>query len=108
MRKSVRYLLVLFFCLAISSAITTPMLAADSTESNMITTLVNGGPVAVLAFIIWFQARADGKQNKEQWQSTCKELIAMKEADIKSREDNTRAMTQLTDTIKIITSRNPQ
>jgi len=71
-------------------------------ESSVIDALVSGGPVAILAFIIWFQARADNKINQDQWRNTCDELVQLKRDDIKSREDNTRAMQELTDTVKQI------
>jgi len=70
----------------------------------MIDAVITGGPVAILAFIIWFQARADAKDNKEQWTTMCHEMIELKRDDIKSRDSNTKALQELTDTVKIATS----
>jgi len=70
-------------------------------EQGFLDALISGGPVAILAFIIWIQSRADGKQNRDQWQTTCKELMDLKRDDIRSRDSNTKAMQELTDTVKI-------
>ena len=104
MRKSTRYLIALFILTVILSVTVQPVMAMDNT-AGLIDAVVSGGPVAVLAFIIWWQSRADGKQNKEQWQQTCGELMQLKAADIKSREENTRAMQALTDAIAEMTKR---
>jgi len=75
-------------------------------EQGMLDALVSGGPVAILAFIIWWQARQDSKDNKEQWTAMCKEMMELKRDDIKSRDENTKAMQQLTDTIRDISNHN--
>lgn len=100
MRKSTRYLIVLFIISVLISVMAQPVVAADST-SGLLDAVVSGGPVAVLAFIIWWQARADGKQNKEQWQQTCGELMELKKDDIRSRDENTKALQRLTDMLAV-------
>jgi hypothetical protein len=96
MRKSTRILIVLFVILVMLSCYVQPVAAADET-SGLLDAMVSGGPIAVLAFIIWLQARADGKNNREQWQQTCGELMELKKDDIRSRDENTKALQQLTD-----------
>jgi len=85
--------------------VTTQPIIAATDEQGLLSAVVSGGPVAVLAFIIWFQARADNKQNKEQWQRTCEDLIALRKTDIDSRNANTQSMQELTDVIKQIANR---
>jgi len=75
-------------------------------EQGVLDALISGGPVAILAFIIWWQARADNKDNKDQWTLMCHEMVQLKKDDIKSRDDNTRALQELTDTVKEATGSN--
>jgi len=96
---------VLFIFLVVLSCTIQPVVAA-SESSGVLDAVVSGGPVAVLAFIIWLQARADGKKNREQWQQTCGELMELKKDDIRSRDENTQALQRLTDMLAV-TGRSP-
>jgi hypothetical protein len=100
MRKSTRLFIVMFFVLLFVATLIQPVRASTDSPSGLLDAVVSGGPVAVLAFIIWWQSRADSKNNREQWQTTCKELMEIKKDDIKSREDNTKALQELSDTVK--------
>jgi hypothetical protein len=77
-------------------------ISSSATETGIIDALVSGGPVAILAFIIWWQARADSKNNRDQWQATCKELVDLKRDDIRSRDENTKALQKLTDIVDAV------
>lgn len=68
-------------------------------ESILIETLATGGPTAVLALIIFLMYRRDRNNTEHMWRESKKftedRLNELIERDQKSREDNTKAVTEL-------------
>ena len=74
-------------------------------EFTLIDVLASGGPVAVLAGIIFVMYRRDVNNHREQWQEITKELLQCRKDDIRSRDDGTRATTELTVAIRFLSER---
>jgi len=68
-------------------------------ESILIETLATGGPTAVLALIIFLMYRRDRNNTEHMWRESKKftedRLDEIIEKDQKSREENTKALTEL-------------
>jgi len=68
-------------------------------ESSIIDAVVSGGPVAVLALIIFLMYRKDRRDTERRVHDVhsahSERLEALLEKDQKTREDNTMALTEL-------------
>ena len=73
-------------------------------ELNLIETLASGGPVAILAFLIFWMYRRDKKASEDRindiHEAHSKRLDSLLRKDQKSREKNTKAITELTTYIR--------
>ena len=79
-------------------------------ESVLVESLVTGGPVAILAFIIFWMYRKDRKDTEQRihdiHESHSGRLESFLEKDQETREDNTKALAELTDYLKMKNGRN--
>ena len=68
-------------------------------ELSLVDALISGGPVAVLAGIIFWMYRIDRKSNEKRihdvHEAHSERLEHLLEKDQESREDNTKALTEL-------------
>lgn len=68
-------------------------------ESVLLDALVKGGPVAILALVIFWMYRIDRKGSEKRihdvHEAHSERLENLLEKDQESREDNTRALTEL-------------
>ena len=68
-------------------------------ELSLVDALISGGPVAVLAGIIFWMYRIDRKSNEKRihdvHEAHSDRLEHLLEKDQESREDNTKALTEL-------------
>lgn len=85
-------------------------------EQSIVTALANAGGVAILAGIIFLMYRRDKDSSEKRIIELCnghaftllengKQMTVMIKDDQKSREENTRALTQLTTTLERINGR---
>ena len=74
-------------------------------ELALIESLVTGGPVAILACIIFWMYRKDRKDTEQRvhdvHESHSGKLESFLEKDQETREDNTKAIVELTDYLKL-------
>ena len=64
-------------------------------EYSLVETLAAGGPVAILAALIYLMYRKDRNSTEKMWRESKKFTDEMVERDQETREDNTKAITEL-------------
>lgn len=73
-------------------------------ELELLSILAGGGPVAILAGIIFFMYRNDSKGHADQWRDANEELVQVRKDEVRSRDDNSRALTELSVAIKLLSN----
>lgn len=74
-------------------------------ELELLNVLVGGGPVAVLAGIIFFMYRQDRRSSEGQAVQTNKELIKCRGEENDTRDELTKTLTELTVLIRTMNGR---
>lgn len=64
--------------------------------SKLIEGLIQGGPIAILSYIIFSMYRSERKDEAARWESFAKEELACRVAENESRKELAKALTDLT------------
>lgn len=78
-------------------------------ELGLIDAIVNGGPVVILAFIIFWMYRRDRKSSEKEMRNDRifmeDRMTKILEQDQRTRDDNTKALTELIVLLKAMNGR---
>lgn len=74
-------------------------------EYSLIETLAAGGPVAILALIIYLMYRKDRNNTERMWRDSKRSTDEMVRRDQDTREANTKALTELNVLLRKINGR---
>lgn len=68
--------------------------------AKIVESIATGGPIAILAFIIFFMYRAEKAEEREKWEAFAKDDLKRRDDENTTRKDLTRALNDLTIAIK--------